>query len=187
MLLFPEKESKISSLVELLILLTLKQERRLRGVDIIKKLSEQFQNWKPQSGTIYPILKTRLTKKQFVVNDGKFYELTESGEQVLNEGVKNFIETIIFIDNVFNYGRPLMNQSEELKSEEIWLQNHLPHVIDLINSLPMIRAELDEKQSPEIYLNLTRIQEILQKTLQSIEKQIAVIKDMEKIVRVKIQ
>ena len=50
MFLFPDKESKISSLVELLILLALKQEGKLRGVDIINKLAQQFQNWTPQSG-----------------------------------------------------------------------------------------------------------------------------------------
>ena len=132
MFLFPDKESKISSLVELLILLTLKQEGRLRGVDIINRLSQQFQNWKPQSGTIYPVLGRLNDKKGFISLDGKYYEITEDGEKVLSEGLKSFIETIIFIDNVFNYVRFLMDESDILKSEEEWFLNHMPHKLQHI-------------------------------------------------------
>ncbi|NVM53587.1 MAG: PadR family transcriptional regulator [Candidatus Helarchaeota archaeon] len=188
MFLFPDKESKISSLVELLILLTLKQEGKLRGVDIINKLSQQFQNWKPQSGTIYPILgKERLLKKGFVSLEGKYYQITEKGEEILKNGLKLFIETIIFIDNVFNYGRSFMDELNILKSEEKWLQNHIPHIINLIDTLPMVRPQLSEEKSSEIYIILNKLQELLQNTLQSIEKQITAIKDEEKIVRVKIK
>jgi DNA-binding PadR family transcriptional regulator len=83
MLLFPEKESKISSLVEYIILLALKKEGKQRGVDIINKISEQFQNWTPQSGTIYPVL-NRLVKKGFVSQpEKKIYQITETGEAIL--------------------------------------------------------------------------------------------------------
>jgi DNA-binding PadR family transcriptional regulator len=187
MFLFPDKDSKISSLVELLILLTLRKEGSLRGVDIIKKLSQQFQHWKPQSGTIYPILKNRLTKKQFVSLNEKSYKLTPLGEEVLADGLKKFIDTVIFVDNVFNYGRPMMNEAEALNAEEKLLQNHMPHIETLIESLPMVRPQLSEEKSSEIYLNLKKVQQILRSTLQSIEKQIKAIKEEEKIVRVKIK
>ncbi|MHA1264352.1 MAG: PadR family transcriptional regulator [Candidatus Helarchaeota archaeon] len=187
MYLFPDKESKISSLVELLILLTLKQEGKLRGVDIINKLAQQFQNWKPQSGTIYPIIKNRLTKKKFVSVEGKYYQLTKLGEDVLVEGLKSLFETVIFIDNVFNYSRVLMNEIDILKSEELWFVNHMPHLKKLIEGLPMVRSQLSEKISSEILLRLTKLQDILSDSLQAIEKQIKAIKEEEKIVRVKIK
>ncbi len=187
MFLFPDKESKISSLVELLILLALKQEGKLRGVDIINKLSHQFQNWTPQSGTIYPVLGRLNEKKGLISLEGKYYQITPEGEEILSTGLKSFIETIIFIDNIFNYGRSLMDESDILKSEEYWFQNHLPHIVNLIEGLPMVRPQLSEEKSSEIYISLTRLQEILQNTLQSIDKQIRAIKDEEKIVRVKIK
>ncbi|NVM29267.1 MAG: PadR family transcriptional regulator [Candidatus Helarchaeota archaeon] len=187
MFLFPDKESRISSLVELLILLTLKKEGRLRGVDIINRLSEQFQNWKPQSGTIYPVLARLNEKKGYIYLEEKYYQITEVGEEVLEQGLKSFIETIIFIDNVFNFSRPLMDELDIIKSEEIWLQNHLPHITTLIDGFPMVRAQFSGEKSSEIYMLLTRLQEVIQDTLQSIDKQITAIKDEEKIVRVKIK
>ncbi len=187
MLLFPEKDAKISSLVELLILLTLKQEGKLRGVDIINKLSELFQTWKPQSGTIYPVLGRLSEKRGYVKLDGKQYEITKEGEEVLEEGLKKIFETIIFIDNVFNYGRSLMNELDVIRSEDKWLQNHMPHITMLIESLPMVRSQFSGEKSSEIYLILSRMQELLQETMQSLEKQITAIKDEEKIIRVKIK
>ena len=187
MFLFPDKESKISSLVELLILLALKQEGKLRGVDIINKLAQQFQNWTPQSGTIYPVLGRLNEKKGFISLDEKYYQITPEGEEILSQGLKSYIETIIFIDNVYNYGRSLMSESDVLKSEEEWFQNHMPHITNLIEGLPMVRPQLSEEKSSEIYISLTRLQEILQNTLQSINKQIRAIKDEQKIVRVKIK
>ena len=62
----------------------------------------------------------------------------------------------------------------------------MPHITNLIEGLPMVRPQLSEEKSSEIYISLTRLQEILQNTLQSINKQIRAIKDEEKIVRVKI-
>jgi DNA-binding PadR family transcriptional regulator len=186
MLLFPEKESKISSLVEYLILLTLRKEGRLRGVDIINKISEQFKNWEPQSGTIYPVL-NRLFKKRYVIQEGKYYQITELGEGVLKEYLQNFIDTIIFIDSIFNYGRDLMDGINTLRSEEVILQNHLPHVKTLIDALPMVRSQPAEESSSEFYGLLSKIRDILQDTLQALDTQIIAIKDEEKIVRVKIK
>ena len=187
MLLFPDKDSKISSLVEFLILLTLKKEGKLRGIDIINKLSEQFQNWKPQSGTIYPVLNRLFEKKGFVKLEGKYYQINQIGEEILKEYMNSFIDTILFIDNIFNYGKSLMDELNIIQSEQRWFQNHMPFVNALIDTLPMVRPHLSEEKSSEIYVILKRVQDILQTTLQSIEKQIAAIKDEEKIVRVKIQ
>ncbi|MFX1293756.1 MAG: PadR family transcriptional regulator [Promethearchaeota archaeon] len=187
MLLFPEKDSKISSLVEYLILLTLKKEGRLRGVDIINKLSAKFQRWKPKSGTIYPVLNRLFDKKELISLEGKYYQINQAGEKILEEYLNLFIYTIIFIDNIFNYSRSLMNELDIMKFEQIWLQNHMRHVISLIDALPMVRSNLSDKQSPEIFINLKEIQNILQTTLQAIERQIVAIKDKDKIIRIKIK
>ena len=187
MLLFPEKDSKISSLVEYLILLTLQKSGRLRGVDIINKLSEQFQNWKPQSGTIYPVLNRLYEKKGFVSLEGKFYKISQAGEEILEEYLKEFINTIIFVDNILNYSRSLMNDIDIVQTERSWLQNHMPHVNALIDNLPMVRPTLSDDQSSEIFVNLRNIRELLEITLQSIERQIVAIEDKGKIVRVKIK
>lgn len=186
MLLFPDKDSKISSLVEFLILLTLKKEGKLRGVDIINKITEHFQNWKPQSGTIYPVLNRLFEKKGFISLEGKYYQINETGEEVLHEYLKSFIDTVLFIDNIFNYGKSLMNELNIIQTEHQWLQNHMPIVNTLIDALPMVRAQLSEEKSAEIYLILRNIQKTLQTTMQSLEKQIVAIEDEEKIVRVKI-
>ncbi len=184
MLLFPEKESKISSLVEYLILLTLKKEGKQRGVDIINKISEQFQNWTPQSGTIYPVL-NRLVKKGFVSQpEKKYYQITGTGEAILKEYLQTFIDTIIFIDTVFNYGRFFMDGANVLRSEETLLQNHMPHIKTLIDELPMAR---ERANSSETYLLLSKIRDLLHDTLQAIDMQIDAIKEEEKIVRVKIK
>jgi len=187
MLLFPEKDSRISSLVEYLILLTLKKEGKLRGVDIIKKLSEQFKNWKPQSGTIYPVLNRLSEKKGFISLDEKYYKITQTGEKILEHHLNSFINTIIFIDNVFNYGRSLMSELNILQTEQTWLQNHIPFLNSLLDTLPMIRPNLSDDQSSEIFVNLRNIRDLLKDSLQAIEKQIALIKEEEKIVRVKIK
>jgi len=186
MLLFPEKDSKISSLVEYLILLTLRKEGRLRGVNIINKISQRFKNWEPQSGTIYPVL-NRLFKKKYVLQEGKYYQITEIGEEILKEYLQQFIDTILFVDNIFNYGRELMDGIGALRSEDIILQNHLPHVKALIDALPMVRSQTADERSSELYGLLSRIRDIFQETLQALDTQIDAIKDEEKIVRVKIK
>ncbi len=186
MLLFPEKDSKISSLVEYLILLTLKKEGRLRGVDIINRLTEQFNNWKPQSGTIYPAL-NRLRKKGFLSLDGKFYRTNQVGEDILDAYLKTYINTIIFVDNILKYSRSLMNEIDIIKFEKSWLERHMPDFNSLIDQLPMIRPTLSDDDSSEMFVNLRNIREILSSTLQIIDKQIEAIKDEEKIVRVKIK
>lgn len=186
MLLFPEKESKISSLVEYLILLTLRKEGRLRGVDIINNISEHFKNWEPQSGTIYPVL-NRLFKKGYLLQEGKYYQITELGEEILKEYLPKFSETIIFVDNIFNYGRDLMDGISSLHSEQILLLNHLPDVKTLIDALPMLRSQLAEDSSSEFYVLLSKIRDLLQETLQALDTQITAIKDEEKIVHVKIK
>jgi DNA-binding PadR family transcriptional regulator len=187
MILFPEKDSKISSLVEFLILLTLKKEGRLRGVDIINNLLEQFQNWKPQSGTIYPVLNRLYEKKGFVSLEGKYYQLTQNGEKILKEFLSNFIDNIMFIDNIFNYGRPLMNELEIMRSEQKLLQNHMPYLKDLIDTIPLIRPQLSGENSSEIFVGLRKIRDTLQTITEAIEKQIEAINEEEKIVRVKIK
>jgi DNA-binding PadR family transcriptional regulator len=184
MLLFPEKESKISSLVEYLILLALKKEGKQRGVDIINKISAQFQNWTPQSGTIYPVL-NRLVKKGFVSQpEKKIYQITETGEAILKEYLRTFIDTIIFIDTIFNYGRFFMDNGTILQSEAALLQNHMPYVKTLIEDLPMARQRTN---SSETYLLLTKMRDLLHDTLQSIDMQIDAIKEEDKVVRVKIK
>ena len=184
MLLFPEKESKISSLVEYLILLALKKEGKQRGVDIINKISAQFQNWTPQSGTIYPVL-NRLVKKGFVSQpEKKIYQITETGEAILKEYLQTFIDTIIFVDTIFNYGRGFMDGGIVLRSEEALLQNHIPHLKTLIDDLPMARQRAN---SSDTYTLLGKIHDLLHDTLQAIDVQIDAIKDEEKIVRVKIK
>jgi sugar-specific transcriptional regulator TrmB len=165
MLLFPEKDSQISSLVEYLILLALKKEGKQRGVDIINKISEQFQKWTPQSGTIYPVL-NRLVKKGFVSQP------------------ETFIDTIIFIDSIFNYGRGFMDWGVVLNSEETLLQNHMPHLKTLIDELPMARQRAN---SSDTYSQLSKIRELLHDTLQALDVQIDAIKEEEKIVHVKIK
>ncbi|MHA1276140.1 MAG: PadR family transcriptional regulator [Candidatus Helarchaeota archaeon] len=186
MLLFPEKDSKISSLIEYLILLTLSKEGRLRGVDIIKRLAEQFENWKPQSGTIYPAL-NRLVKKELLTLEDKFYRINQVGKEILETYMKTYINTIIFIENIFDYSRTLMNQLDIMKFEQIWLEKHLPNLNLLIEELPMLRATLSEGESSEVFVSLRNIRTILNNTLQVIDKQIEAIKDEEKIVRVKIK
>lgn len=187
MLLFPEKDSRISSLIEYLILLTLKKEGKLRGVDIINKLSEQFQNWRPQSGTIYPVLNRLFEKKGLISLEGKYYQINQVGEEILEDYLKSFIDTIIFLDNIFNYSRSLMNEQDIIRSEQILLQNHIPHINTLLETLPMVRPNLSDKISSEIFVSLREIRDILETSLKSIEKQITAIKEEEKIVRVKIK
>ena len=186
MLLFPEKDSKISSLVEFLILLTLRKEGRLRGVDIINTLAEQFQNWKPQSGTIYPVLNRLFEKKGFISLEGKYYQITQSGNDVLKEYLSSFIDNIIFIDNIFNYGRPLMDNLEVMQSEQKWMRNHMPYLRELIETLPLNRTRSEE--SPvETLENLRNIRDVLQTIMEPVEKQIESINEKEKIVKVTIK
>ncbi len=187
MLLFPEKDSKISSLVEYLILLTLKKEGKLRGVDIIHKISEQFENWTPQSGTIYPVLSRLFEKKGLITLEGKYYRINQLGEKVLEDHLKTYINTIIFIDNIFNYSRSLMNEFDIMQSEHKWIHNHMPYVRDLIDTLSMVRPNLPEEKKSEVYVNLRNLRDSLHFTLDLIDKQINAIKDEEKIVKVKIQ
>jgi hypothetical protein len=109
------------------------------------------------------------------------------GEVVLKEYLQNFIDTIIFVDSVFNYGRALMDEINTLHSEQILLQNHLPHVKTLIDTLPIVRSQLTDEDSAEFYVLLNKIRDVMQETLQALDTQIVAIKNEEKIVRVKIK
>ncbi|MHA1132357.1 MAG: hypothetical protein ACTSQQ_16340, partial [Candidatus Helarchaeota archaeon] len=119
--------------------------------------------------------------------EDKFYRINQVGKEILETYMKTYINTIIFIENIFDYSRTLMNQLDIMKFEQIWLEKHLPNLNLLIEELPMLRATLSEGESSEVFVSLRNIRTILNNTLQVIDKQIEAIKDEEKIVRVKIK
>jgi len=74
------------------------------GYEILKNLQEDFQEtWNPQTGTIYPALKSMMKKgliKTQEINGQIFYHLSEKGNTIIQE-LEDYIVEIIFFSKEF--------------------------------------------------------------------------------------
>ena len=70
------------------------------GYEILKNLQEDFQEmWNPQTGTIYPALKSMMKKgliKTQEINGQIFYHLSEKGNTIIQELEDYIVEVILF-------------------------------------------------------------------------------------------
>jgi DNA-binding PadR family transcriptional regulator len=85
--------------LQVLLLIQLEGEPKY-GYEILKILKEEFEGtWEPQTGTVYPALKS-LEKKGFVETfekDGTdYYRITDEGKDLFNHLEKHFLNSVEF-------------------------------------------------------------------------------------------
>jgi len=69
------------------------------GYEILKNLQEDFQEtWSPQTGTIYPALKSMMKKGLITqeINGQIFYHLSEKGNMIIQELEDYIVEILLF-------------------------------------------------------------------------------------------
>jgi DNA-binding PadR family transcriptional regulator len=142
----------------MLLLLQLKHGSKY-GYEMLKNIREEFEGvWEPQTGTIYPSLKSLVSRDLVRTEDRdetEFYLLTEKGEELLSQIGKRIQKNIRF---TFRY-IAFLNK---------WMpQEMLPTVVGIIETLakedqvifPNILEKLDSEDRREVYENLIRISE----------------------------
>jgi DNA-binding PadR family transcriptional regulator len=87
------------------VMLILLRQKPMYGYELLKVLREEFEGvWSPQTGTIYPAVK-RLEERDLVLVDNKdgtdYYSLTDKGERVLQESVKQMPSDLGFMIRYF--------------------------------------------------------------------------------------
>ena len=97
------------------------------GYEMLKILKDEFEGtWEPQTGTVYPALKS-LERKEFVETFEKegtdYYRITEDGKDLFNHLEKHFLNsvefTVKYLSVVFKW------MSKEMKMSALSLLNEL--------------------------------------------------------------
>jgi DNA-binding PadR family transcriptional regulator len=81
------------------------RKKPMYGYEILRALRDDFEGvWSPQTGTVYPALK-RLEERGLILaekkDDTEYYSITEAGERLIQEKVREIPEDIRFVSRYF--------------------------------------------------------------------------------------
>ena len=178
------KEYELKSPIELLILLTIKKENETYGSELIKKL-DQFKEWTPTAGTVYPILE-RLTKRKFLekiktpegdARKKTFYRLTKNGQRLLNNNIEILEISMNFFEKLFEIGNETIYDNIQFLN---FIQNRFEKYLNLLQNKKF-------EASTELIFKLNQFYDFLKGELKKIEKKISNLKEEGRIVKVDIE
>lgn len=142
--------------IQMLLLLQLKQGPKY-GYEMLKNIREEFEEvWEPQTGTIYPALRS-LENRNIVVTETRdetdFYILTNKGNRMLKELGKKVKDNVKF---TFRFMEFLYK----------WIpEDMIDTVVDIIHTIaeedpkiyPHLIQKLDEDKKISLYESIKRI------------------------------
>jgi len=174
----------LKSSIELLILLTIEKEKEIHGFELIKKL-DKFQGWKPQAGTVYPILerlKNRGLLEKIEASEGStrkkaLYKLTEKGLEVLKGSMGILEMSMDFFEKIFENAFDIFD--DDVKFID-FIQNRFQVYLKIIQNKKF-------KSNPESILRLSQFYGVINEELIKINKKISELKEEEKFVKIDIQ
>jgi DNA-binding PadR family transcriptional regulator len=152
------------------LVLKMLSEKPLSGVEIIEKIENQTQSWKPSPGSIYPLL-SWLHKKGFTEElprdelGFKKYKYTKEGKQFLKQQIetaKNFMQKIEFLAPMLVGGLNLNENKKFLKTKQS-AKKLVRAFISLRHNLDNLSEEDINELSELIEDCSTRIEKIIQK------------------------
>lgn len=182
-MLFPSN-LELKSPIELLIMLTIRKEKEIHGFELIKKL-DQFEYWKPQAGTIYPILE-RLTKRKFLkqiktseeeTRKKVLYSLTNEGEKLLENSVEILEMIMNFFEKFFEIENEIIHDDSKFID---FIQNRIKKYLDLFQ-------QKEFQSSPEVLLKIDQLYDFLNTEFIEMSKKISELKEEGKFVKIDIK
>ena len=174
----------LKSPIELLIMLTIQNEKEIHGFELIKKL-DRFKNWTPQAGTIYPILE-RLNGRGFLekieTTEGSarkkaLYRLNKKGLEVLNGTLEIIEDRMDFYETIFDIAENILVDDSKIID---FIQKRFKTYFELIGKRSF-------ENSPENILKLSQFYDFFNENLKILENKLGKLKEEGNFVKIDIK
>ncbi|MGY5876730.1 MAG: PadR family transcriptional regulator, partial [Candidatus Thorarchaeota archaeon] len=164
-------KSKVTPIQTMIMIQLLKEPQF--GYEILRNLRESFEGiWTPKTGTIYPALQT-LEKKGLILkemkDDRKYYKLTKTGRELMNEIGEYVVDYILF--NMRFIASTVKRIPSDF-AQEIFLGVHASGIEEILPEQPIVESIVALPNQEAAVEMLEFRKQVLKKKLALVEKEL---------------